>query len=44
MTAAMVEEAAVDGARSLEIPERAVLTPLAAEMAETLHVSIRRQG
>lgn len=44
VTAAMVEEAAADGARSLEIPERAVLTPLAAERAETLHVSIRRQG
>lgn len=44
VTAAMVEEAAADGVRSLEIPERAVLTPLAAEMAETLHVSIRRQG
>lgn len=43
VNAAVVEEAAMDGVRSLVIPERAVLTPLAAEKAEELHVSIRRQ-
>lgn len=43
ITAGMVEQAGADGVRSLVVPATANVTPLAAETAETLHMSILKQ-
>lgn len=44
ITAAMVEKAGVEGRRALVVPAGASITPLAAEKAEELHISIVKEG
>ncbi len=44
ITAADVEKAAGEGARTMDAPAGAIITPLAAETADALGVSIRKQG
>jgi len=43
ITAAVVEQAGAEGIRSLVVPVTANVTPLAAETAEALHMSILKQ-
>lgn len=44
ITASMVEQAAGDGVHCLDIPSKSIVTPLAAETADALGISIRKQG
>ncbi|MBO4313523.1 MAG: hypothetical protein J5838_04450 [Desulfovibrio sp.] len=44
ITAADVEKAAGEGANCIDAPSGAIITPLAAEKAEALGISLRRQG
>ncbi len=44
ITAADVEKAAGEGAHCIDAPSGAIITPLAAEKAEALGISLRRQG
>lgn len=43
ITAGMVEQAGTEGVRILVVPAAANVTPLAAETAESLHMSILKQ-
>lgn len=43
ITAAMVEQASSEGYRVLTVPARANVTPLAAETADALHISIQKK-
>ena len=44
ITAADVEKAAGEGTHCIDAPSGAIITPLAAEKAEALGISLRRQG
>lgn len=44
VSAAMVEQAAAEGAASLVVARGAIVTPLAADTARALHVTILKQG